>query len=164
MDKVARQLRDLIVASDEYRRVVAGALGVGVSEAAAVGELVHDGPLSPSSLVKRLGLASASITALLDRLELAGLVTRERHPVDRRSVLVTLTESGRAAGDAMFAMFSDDVYAAVHHSPPAHVAEFANTLARIAAALRARAADSAGIGEELGKGGPTNGAENPHPR
>jgi hypothetical protein len=79
-------------------------------------------------------------------------------------VLVTLTESGRAAGEAMFAMFSNDVYAAVDHSHPEHVAELATALARIAATLRARATDSAGIGEELGKRGPTNGAENPHPR
>ncbi|MFQ5555167.1 MAG: MarR family winged helix-turn-helix transcriptional regulator, partial [Acidimicrobiia bacterium] len=37
----------------------------------------------------------ATITGLVDVLERKGLVTREPNPDDRRSLLVTLTESGR---------------------------------------------------------------------
>ncbi|WP_328457897.1 MarR family winged helix-turn-helix transcriptional regulator [Amycolatopsis sp. NBC_00438] len=145
MERLAEQLRAVIVATDEYRRAMASALGVGVHEAAALGELLHQGPLPPSALVKRLGIASASVTALLDRLELAGLARRERHPTDRRSVLVTLTPAGHAAIDAMFAIFGDDVYAAVERSEPMHIREFTVVLAKIAESLRARAAQSTGI-------------------
>nr|WP_062395908.1 MarR family transcriptional regulator [Pseudonocardia sp. AL041005-10] len=106
MNRLALQLRDLIVATDEYRRAEAAALGIGVAEAAVLGEIHHRGPLPPSALVVRLGIASAGVTALLDRLTVAGLVQREPHPTDRRSVLVTLTPRGRAAITAMFAMFT----------------------------------------------------------
>src|SRR4051794_21545764 len=100
MKRLAEQLRSVIVATDEYRRAMASAFGVGVHEAAVLGELLHEGPLPPSALVKRLGIASASVTALLDRLEAAGYTRRERHPTDRRSVLVVLTPGGRAAINA----------------------------------------------------------------
>ncbi|WIY00477.1 MarR family transcriptional regulator [Amycolatopsis mongoliensis] len=145
MERLAEQLRAVIVATDEYRRAMASALGVGVHEAAALGELLHRGPIPPSMLVKRLGIASASVTALLDRLELAGLARRERHPTDRRSVLVVLTPAGRAAIETMFEIFRDDVYASVERAQPAHVREFTAVLAKIARTLQERAAQPAAI-------------------
>ena len=146
---MAVQLRNVIVASDEYRRAEAQALGVGVSEAAALGELLHRGPLPPSALVTRLGIASASVTALLDRLTLAGLVVRQPHPTDRRSLLVVLTARGKTAIEAMFAMFTEDILSAVQDAHPEHVREFTEVLDRIAAALRERVADPAAIAADL---------------
>jgi DNA-binding MarR family transcriptional regulator len=46
------------------------------------------GPLSPSALARRAGLHPATMTGVLDRLEGAGWVTRERDPSDRRAVAV----------------------------------------------------------------------------
>ena len=43
---------------------------------------------TPADLARHLGLSTASITALLDRLERSGHVRRERHPTDRRKILV----------------------------------------------------------------------------
>jgi DNA-binding MarR family transcriptional regulator len=149
MDQMATQLRNVIAAADEYRRAVALAVGVGTSESAALGELRHRGPLSPSALARRLGLASASVTSLLDRLELAGMVARQPHPTDRRSLFVTLTDRGRAAAEATFGMFAADVASAVVDAHPDHVAEFTSVLRRIAEALRARAADPKGMAAVL---------------
>lgn len=52
------------------------------------------GALSDSSMV-----TSGAITNRIDRLVDRGLVTRETDPGNRRSVVVTLTESGRAIVD-----------------------------------------------------------------
>lgn len=49
------------------------------------------GALSGSSMV-----TSGAITNRIDRLLTRGLVTRETDPANRRSVVITLTESGRA--------------------------------------------------------------------
>src|SRR6266542_447336 len=46
------------------------------------------GPLSPSALARRAGLHPATMTGILDRLERAGWVARERDPADRRAVVV----------------------------------------------------------------------------
>jgi DNA-binding MarR family transcriptional regulator len=47
------------------------------------------GPVSPSALAKRAGLHPATVTGILDRLERAGWVSRERDPADRRAVAVS---------------------------------------------------------------------------
>lgn len=54
-------------------------------EAATAGEIAEAARLSP-----------ASVTGMLDELEREGIVTRVRSEDDRRRVLVTLTEEGRA--------------------------------------------------------------------
>ncbi|MFB3977927.1 MarR family winged helix-turn-helix transcriptional regulator [Microbacterium proteolyticum] len=47
--------------------------------------------VTPADLARHLGVSTASITALLDRLERSDHVRRERHPTDRRKVLVRRT-------------------------------------------------------------------------
>jgi len=49
-----------------------------------------------SDIGSRLHLDSATLTPLLRRLEQGGLVSRTRSPDDERSVIVALTENGRA--------------------------------------------------------------------
>ncbi|KIA65765.1 MarR family transcriptional regulator [Nocardia vulneris] len=46
------------------------------------------GPLSPSALAKHAGVHPATLTGVLDRLERAGWIVRERAGDDRRAVLV----------------------------------------------------------------------------
>jgi len=47
--------------------------------------------VTPTTLSKHLGVTSASMTALLDRLERGGSIERVRHPSDRRSLVITAT-------------------------------------------------------------------------
>lgn len=47
--------------------------------------------VTPVDLARHLGVSSASMTALLDRLEKSGHLLRRPHPSDRRKVLVTPT-------------------------------------------------------------------------
>ncbi|WP_150953005.1 MarR family winged helix-turn-helix transcriptional regulator [Microbacterium testaceum] len=49
----------------------------------------HD--ITPVDLSRHLGVSTASMTALLDRLERSGHLRRTPHPSDRRKVLVTTT-------------------------------------------------------------------------
>jgi DNA-binding MarR family transcriptional regulator len=51
--------------------------------------------MTPSQLAAAVHLTPPATTELLDRLDRAGYVTRERHPTDRRKVLVSATQSGR---------------------------------------------------------------------
>ncbi|MFR9807168.1 MarR family winged helix-turn-helix transcriptional regulator [Pseudonocardia sp. RS010] len=144
-------MRDLVVATDEYRRTMAAAAGIGQHEASTLGELLHRGPLPPSAIARRLGIASASVTSLLDRLTAAGYVERQANPVDRRSVLVVLTPAGRMLIVTMFGLFTDDIERAVRSARPQHLREFSEVLARMALALRDRAGDRSGIEGDLGR-------------
>lgn len=55
---------------------------------------------TPSALTRALMLSPAGMTSRLDRLEAAGHIERLADPGDRRSLLVVLTERGRATIDA----------------------------------------------------------------
>lgn len=48
------------------------------------------------AIAARLGLESSTVTPLVKRMEVAGLVTRRRNPQDERQVQVRLTERGAA--------------------------------------------------------------------
>jgi DNA-binding MarR family transcriptional regulator len=71
----------------------------------APGELTHahirslhalsDGPMTAGQLARSAELNPASVTAMLDHLEQAGIVERTRSTTDRRVCNVALTESGR---------------------------------------------------------------------
>src|SRR4051812_902483 len=52
--------------------------------------IARHGPLSPSALARRAGLHPATMTGVLDRLQRAGWITRDRDPdaADRRAVTV----------------------------------------------------------------------------
>lgn len=57
-------------------------------------------PQTVGSLGDRLNLDSGTLTPLLKRMELAGLVTRTRDAEDERRVLIELTPEGRALREA----------------------------------------------------------------
>lgn len=57
--------------------------------------LVHGGPASSTSLAEALGVTTANLPGLLDKLEADGLVSRTRDRTDKRVVHVAATASGR---------------------------------------------------------------------
>ena len=56
----------------------------------------ESGPLSQQRVADRLGLDRSDLVKVLDRLEAAGWVCRERDAEDRRRHVLTLTEPGHA--------------------------------------------------------------------
>ncbi|MGZ4723546.1 MAG: MarR family winged helix-turn-helix transcriptional regulator [Ilumatobacteraceae bacterium] len=75
---------------------------LGTSQTAAQALAVLDGagePLTPSQIGERLLVSSATMTSLLDTLEQRGWVLRTPNPDDRRSLLIEITEAGRATAD-----------------------------------------------------------------
>jgi DNA-binding MarR family transcriptional regulator len=85
------ELRRLVLERQRFLAHLGRRLGVTRTECDALDELSQWGGLTPGELGERLSLTSGSITALLDRLERLGWAARERHPQDRRKVVVRLT-------------------------------------------------------------------------
>ncbi|MEV0970586.1 MarR family winged helix-turn-helix transcriptional regulator [Microtetraspora glauca] len=50
------------------------------------------GAMTPGEIAQWLKLATGSVTGLIDRMEARGLVVRDRHPEDRRKVVVRLAD------------------------------------------------------------------------
>lgn len=66
-----------------------------LTQGSVLSELVHGGPRRMSTLAEFESVRQSSMTALVDRLERLGLVTRTRDPEDRRAVLIRATRKGR---------------------------------------------------------------------
>ena len=88
---MSRALREVMWANAEANQGLARRLGLGINDVAALDHLLQGGPLGPAELGHRLGMRSASATALVDRLEAAGHVERRPHPTDRRRLTIELT-------------------------------------------------------------------------
>ncbi len=58
------------------------------------------GSLTPTELSRSTMVTTGGMTKRLDRLEAAGLISREADPSDRRGKLIALTGEGRALVDA----------------------------------------------------------------
>jgi DNA-binding MarR family transcriptional regulator len=90
-------LRELILAGDHYRQNMTLYLDLDMSQTQALSYLYSRGDMGQSELGALLGFNTSSMTALVDRLERAGIAERRPHPTDRRRSVVHLTDSGRAA-------------------------------------------------------------------
>ncbi|WP_033338200.1 MarR family winged helix-turn-helix transcriptional regulator [Catenuloplanes japonicus] len=71
------------------------------SQSRALGVLAHHGPLRLSAVADHLRIAPRSATEVIDGLESLGYAARRPDPDDRRATLVSLTDAGVAAGDAI---------------------------------------------------------------
>lgn len=84
---------------DAVEKVSASLLGLSAADARCWHLLQQHGPMTAGAVADALGLTSGAVTAMIDRLERGGHVHRTRDTVDRRRVIVDLTEDsrGRAA-------------------------------------------------------------------
>jgi DNA-binding MarR family transcriptional regulator len=86
--QIKNGLRDLHNQLSTLNRQVGGHLAIKETDLDCLDLINRHGPLSPGALARRAGLHPATMTGILDRLEKAGWIARERDPADRRAVTV----------------------------------------------------------------------------
>ena len=90
IERMAEVMREFMARAVLFQDAVARFGGINSTDMQAVSLLMSEGPATPGELAERTGLtAGGAITAVVDRLERAGYVTRERDATDRRKVIVT---------------------------------------------------------------------------
>jgi len=100
-----------------------------------------DGPMSPGEIAQWLRLATGSVTALIDRLEARGLVVRDRHPDDRRKVIVRTSDASGGAPLGVAELGIRDSMVALHSRySDAELEVIADWLARAGATVNEIAA------------------------
>ncbi|MFK8257530.1 MarR family winged helix-turn-helix transcriptional regulator [Erwinia sp. AnSW2-5] len=85
---IGRQLQEITVLTRAAADHLGTTLGINRTDLAALEQLMTNGPLAPTELASRLNVTTAGITLVIDRLERAGHVVRERQAEDKRRVLV----------------------------------------------------------------------------
>ena len=94
--------RELSTAVVMFHTAVGELAGLSLTESKAL-EVIHRfGPLTPAELAEHTGLAPASVTALLDRLERKQVAHRVAHPTDRRRFLVEIDPGHLARSQQVF--------------------------------------------------------------
>ena len=71
-------------------QAAADRIGINATDLNCLNILSFSGQLTAGELARQTGLTTASITGVVDRLEEAGYVRRERDPRDRRRVVIQL--------------------------------------------------------------------------
>jgi DNA-binding MarR family transcriptional regulator len=105
MDGIARLHR----AAHAISLFVANLPGAEVNQAEAhvLAFLHSDGPARINDIHAAFGHRRSTLTGVLDRLERRRLIKRATDADDRRSVLVSLTASGKAAAASVYRALSD---------------------------------------------------------
>jgi DNA-binding MarR family transcriptional regulator len=88
LEQLALAGRASSAATVMFHTAVAARQGLSASEEKALDLLERSGPLTAGELARQSGLAPASVTALINRLEAKGFARRVQNPSDGRSVLV----------------------------------------------------------------------------
>jgi DNA-binding MarR family transcriptional regulator len=89
--ELARELRQFTGLSSSFFRAAAARVGMTVTDMQVIDVLELSGPTTAGQLADLTGLTTGAITGMLNRLEEAGLVRRERDPSDGRRVIVRPT-------------------------------------------------------------------------
>lgn len=79
-----------------FGQAVAERMGIAASDLECVEILQLEGRVTAGRLAEATGLTTGAMTGVIDRLEKAGFVHRERDEVDRRKVYVTLDQASAA--------------------------------------------------------------------
>jgi DNA-binding MarR family transcriptional regulator len=95
----------------------------------------HGRLVSPSELARYLGVSTASVTAIVDRLVASGHVRRERHASDRRSIHVVPTAETDGEVRRTLGEMHDRMLEAVLDMSPDETRIVIDTLSRLQAAV-----------------------------
>ncbi|MBQ1075900.1 winged helix-turn-helix transcriptional regulator [Micromonospora sp. C31] len=104
---VVRRITHLAAALRHYQDVEIAELGLTPATARALHALDPDRPLPARDLAEGLGCDRSNVTALVDRLERAGLVERRTDPADRRQKTLVVTGPGRQVRARVHQVVSD---------------------------------------------------------
>lgn len=136
-DAIGRQLQEIAILTREAAGQLGAALGINQTDLAAMEQLMTDGPLPPTELATRLSLTTAGITLVIDRLETAGHVVRERQVGDKRRVLVRPVQASIARTYGHISPMLDGLDAVLRALDPHDRGVIEQFLGRVIAVYRA---------------------------
>ncbi|MFP4151537.1 MAG: MarR family winged helix-turn-helix transcriptional regulator [Alkalispirochaeta sp.] len=92
---VLSTLRQIIRAIDIHSRQLSKEYGLTGPQLIVISEIGQYGPMTIGELARRISLSQATVTTILDRLELKELAERTRDKQDKRRVYVDITDKAR---------------------------------------------------------------------
>ena len=88
-------LRQIMRATDLFSQKLLRESGLTAPQLLVMRAIEKEGQPATSTLARHIVVSQATVTRIIDRLEQAGLVRREKSSSDKRVVNVSLTQSGK---------------------------------------------------------------------
>jgi DNA-binding MarR family transcriptional regulator len=144
---VLESLRVYRAAEVAMRRRTRDSMSMGENELLVLRYLLRDPKrqVRPGELTRYLGLSTASTTAILDRLERSGHITRSANPDDRRSIFIAVTPRADAEVRQTLGNMHDRMLAAVIDMTPDESAAVVAFLRRMSDAVDGVAAEAPAV-------------------
>ncbi len=146
--------RELSAVAVMFHAVLADRQGLSATEEKALDLLDRYGPLTGRQLSARSGLAPASVTSLVDRLEAKGFARRTRNPHDGRSVLIEAAPDRLAELGPLFADWSRELEALCEKYTDVELAVITDFLVESARRQRDATSRLAGLAADDDRGTP----------
>jgi DNA-binding MarR family transcriptional regulator len=93
--RILSAIRRIIRAVDIHSRKLHADFDITTPQMICIYELSRNNGITLSQLSMAVNIGASTVNGIVDRLELKGLLTRQRSAKDRRKVLLSLTEAGR---------------------------------------------------------------------
>jgi DNA-binding MarR family transcriptional regulator len=106
--ELAGEIRALQGAVEAVDAAAAARLGVNQTDLRCLDVLLQRESATPGELGAALGLTTGSVTAMLDRLDRLGYLTREPDPADRRRSVVRAGDRTRQAADEIYRPLAEE--------------------------------------------------------
>ena len=98
---LSMMLRTLVMESNRFLEIFSAAHELHPTDMTAL-NLIMTTPMTPGTLARALNLSASATTSVLDRLERAGHVVRDRDPGDRRRVELRVLDPATALAATFF--------------------------------------------------------------
>lgn len=95
-DEILIALRRIMRAADIHSQKLVRESGLTTPQLLVMQAIDKEGSPATSAVARHIAVSQATVTRIIDRLERARLVSREKSSRDKRVVNVTLTDAGRA--------------------------------------------------------------------
>jgi DNA-binding MarR family transcriptional regulator len=136
LQELARVGRENSDATVLFHAAMAKLLDLHPTDYKALGVLERRGAMSAGEIARITGLATASVTNLVDRLEQKGFVRRKHDPSDRRRILVEAIADRVTSARPLFASTTRSLARLFRRYSEADLAVIADFLGRNAERLR----------------------------
>ena len=95
-DDILIAMRQIMRAADLHSQKLVRESGLTAPQLLVLRAIEKEGKPSTSTLARHIVVSHATVTRIIDRLERAGLVERQKSTEDKRVTNVSLTEAGRS--------------------------------------------------------------------
>lgn len=136
--RILSAIRRIIRAVDIHSRKLNSEFNITTPQMICLYELMRNNGMTLSELTKAVSLNISTVNGIVDRLETKGLLTRQRSAVDRRKVLLHITDNGKRIIRKAPSLLQDRLASELRKLPELEQVTIAMSLERIVGLMEAQ--------------------------